>query len=184
MQAYNPGYPYIFYPGNKRSYKNLDMLLRAYARSLLPGLAVKIIMTGKSTPELNATIASLGIEENVVFLGFLAEDELPGIYRGAAFTAFISLYEGFGLPIIESMAVGTPVLTSNVSSMPEIGSNAVRLVSPYELGDIAHAMDTLIASDTLRAELSAKGFVRAADFSWDRAAFATWNIVRSMVSGR
>ncbi|WP_255559968.1 glycosyltransferase family 1 protein [Dyella sp. EPa41] len=179
IEPHRPGYPYIFYPGNKRSYKNLDMLLRAYACSTLPGLGIKVVMTGTATPELQSTINALGIEGDVVFLGFVPDDRLPSLYRGAEFTAFISQYEGFGLPIVESMAVGTPVLTSNVSSMPEIASDAARIVSPYDRDEIVQAMDELASNSRLRATLTGKGLDRASAFSWDRAAAATWNVIRS-----
>jgi glycosyltransferase involved in cell wall biosynthesis len=173
------GYPYIFYPGNKRPYKNLQMMLRAYARSTLIKLGVRFVMTGVATPELQATIGTLGIAGNVVFLGFVPDDRLPGLYRGATFTAFISMYEGFGLPIVESMGVGTPVITSNVSSMPEIAAGAASVVSPRDCDEIVRAMDMLVSDSALRADLIARGFHRARDFSWDKAGADTWNIVRS-----
>jgi len=183
VEAAKPGYPYIFYPGNKRSYKNLDALLRAYVRSSLPQLGVKIVMTGAATHELQATIDSLGLERNVVFLGFILDTQLPALYRGALFTAFISLYEGFGLPIVESMAVGTPVLTSNVSSMPEISADAAYITSPSDLDEIALAMDALVTNSSLRTDLIAKGLVRSATFSWEKASALTWEIVRDAASG-
>ncbi len=173
------GYPYIFYPGNKRSYKNLEMLVRAYACSSLPGLGIKIVMTGTATPELQSTIDELHMDEQVVFLGFVPDEHLPGLYRGATFTAFISLYEGFGLPLVESMAVGTPVLTSNVSSMPEIAGNAAWISSPNDLDEIVHGMDVLATDTSLRNCLINRGLARVADFSWDRASASTWNIVHA-----
>jgi glycosyltransferase involved in cell wall biosynthesis len=179
VEAYRPGYPYIFYPGNKRAYKNLDMMLRAFARSSLPKLGIRVVMTGAATEELQATIEDLGIAEKVVFAGYVSGESLPGLYRGAMFTAFISLYEGFGLPILESMAVGTPVLTSNVSSMPEIAADAALIASPRDIDEITHAMNELVANETLRAGLIAKGFDRSAAFSWERAAASTWKIIRS-----
>jgi glycosyltransferase involved in cell wall biosynthesis len=183
VEPHRPGYPYIFYPGNKRSYKNLDMLLRAYARSSLLKLGFKVVMTGSATPDLHATIVRLGIVENVVFLGFVPDHRLPSLYRGATFTAFISLYEGFGLPIVESMAVGTPVITSNVSSMPEIAAGAATIVSPRDLDEIVDAMDTIVADHAFRADLIAKGVRRAGEFSWDKAATQTWDIIRSVARG-
>lgn len=177
VESFHPGYPYIFYPGNKRAYKNLDMLLRAYARSTLPRLGVNVVMTGTATPELQATITSLGLKEQVIFLGFVEEAQLASLYRGALFTAFISLYEGFGLPLVESMAVGTPVLTSDVSSMPEVAGDAARVVSPRNVEEIIHAMDELVCNSSQRADLVSRGFERAAEFSWGKAAATTWDIV-------
>jgi len=184
VEPHRPGYPYILYPGNMRSYKNVEMLLRAFTQSSLRALGLKVVLTGTGTPELLATIAALGIAEHVVFLGFVPDERLPGLYRGASFTAFISLYEGFGLPIVESMAVGTPVLTSNVSSMPEIAGDAAVIVQPRDLGEIANAMDRLVSDSALRVDLVAKGLERAATFSWDRAATQAWGIVRSAARQR
>lgn len=183
VEPHCPGYPYIFYPGNKRAYKNLDTMLRAYAQSSLPKLGIKVVMTGAATPELQSIICQLKIVENVVFTGFVSNEKLAGLYRGAAFTAFLSLYEGFGLPIVESMAVGTPVLTSNVSSMPEIASDAARVVAPQNADEIGHAMDELVSNHTLRAELITKGFDRATAFSWDSAAVKTWGIIQVTALG-
>ncbi|KLD63202.1 glycosyltransferase family 4 protein [Dyella japonica] len=183
VEPYRPGYPYILYPGNMRSYKNVEMLLRAFSQSSLRTLGLKVVLTGTGTPELNATIATLGIAKDVVFMGFVPDEHLPGLYRGASFTAFISLYEGFGLPIVESMAVGTPVLTSNVSSMPEIAGDAALVVPPRDLGEVVAAMDRLVSDSGLRADLTVKGLERAAAFSWDKAAAHTWKIVRSSARG-
>lgn len=183
VEPHRPGYPYIFYPGNKRPYKNLDMMLRAYARSSLPKLDFKVVMTGAATPDLQATIAALGIADKVVFLGFVPDHQLPSLYRGAAFTAFISLYEGFGLPIIESMAVGTPVITSNVSSMPEIAAGAALVVPPRDFEEVVDAMDKIVSDSALRADLIARGIRRAEGFSWDKASTQTWDIVRAAARG-
>lgn len=179
VEPYRPGYPYLLYPGNMRSYKNVGTLLRAYARSSLRALGLKVVLTGAATPELQATIAELRIAEDVVFMGFVPDEHLPGLYRGATFTAFISLYEGFGLPIVESMAVGTPVLTSNVSSMPEIADDAALIVDPLDVDEVARAMEGLVSDSTLCDDLIARGLARAAAFSWDEASRDTWDIVRS-----
>ncbi|OZB49597.1 MAG: hypothetical protein B7X60_00545 [Polynucleobacter sp. 39-45-136] len=180
VESYCPGYPYIFYPGNKREYKNLKSLLQAFRNSTLPDHDVKLIMTGQSTPDLSKIINELGLSNSVVFLGFVSDEKLPAIYRGAEFTAFISLYEGFGLPIVESMAVGTPVLTSNISSMPEISGYASKLVDPNNLEEITEAMNNLFLDTTLRKDLSVKGLLRAEFFSWDKASSSTWDLVQKI----
>lgn len=181
---YSPGYPYIFYPGNKRIYKNLNMLLRAFKNSTLSDYGVKLIMTGSATPELLLTIADLKLGEHVVFLGFVSDTNLPSIYRGAEFTVFISLYEGFGLPIVESMAVGTPVLTSNISSMPEVAGDAAQLVDPNKLDEITATMEKLLFDNSLRKDLSALGLRRAEFFSWDKSSDRTWTLLQHIGHSR
>jgi len=178
--SFKPGYPYIFYPGNKREYKNIAMLLHAFHNSILPKHGVKLVMTGASTSNLQAIIYRLNLSNHVVFLGFVPDEFLPSIYHGAEFTSFISLYEGFGLPIVESMAVGTPVLTSNISSMPEIAGNAAQLVDPLSLDEITTTLNTLLLSESLRMELSAKGLSRAEFFSWDKSSNKTWNLIEDL----
>lgn len=180
VDSYRPGYPYIFYPGNKREYKNLKLLLQAFRKSKLPNHGVKLIMTGHPTDGLSKTIDILELSNNVNFLGFIPDEKLPTIYRGAEFTAFISLYEGFGLPIVESMAVGTPVLTSNTTSMPEISCDASKLVDPNNLDEITEAMNNLLLDSILRQDLSARGLLRAKSFSWDKSSASTWDIVQNI----
>jgi glycosyltransferase involved in cell wall biosynthesis len=180
VEPYRPGYPYIFYPGNKRVYKNLILLLKAFRNSTLPNHGIKLLMTGHPTVDLSKTIHELGLFSSVIFLGFVPDENLPAVYRGAEFTAFISLYEGFGLPIVESMAVGTPVITSNISSMPEISCHASKLVNPSNLDEIVEAMNNLLLDNSVRKDLSARGFLRAEFFSWDKSSTSTWNLLQKI----
>ena len=183
--TFNVGHPYILYPGNKRPYKNVNGLLRAFRSSRLPSEGFKVVMTGSATPELQKAISSLDLQDAVIFLGHVPDEQLPALYRGARLTVFVSLYEGFGLPIVESMAVGTPVITSNVSSMPEMAGDAALIVPPLDIEAVAHAMDRLAFESELRTSLITKGFDRASSFSWDAAAASTWDVIRSAVgSGR
>jgi alpha-1,3-rhamnosyl/mannosyltransferase len=106
-------------------------------------------------------------------LGYVPNDDLPALYNLARALAFPSLYEGFGLPVVEAMACGTPVLTSNGSSLVEIAANASYLIDPLDVDDIARGLVCLATDDDLRERLRAAGLTRSAQFSWQRAAEET-----------
>ncbi len=175
-------YRYVLYPGNHRSYKNLDRLVCAYARSGLRDMDVHLVMTGTENVELMNLARNEGVEAYVHFAGRLADADLPRVYRGAEAIAFVSLYEGFGLPIVEAMASGVPVLTSNVSAMPEVAGDAALIVDPYSVDDIARALRQLMVEPGLRAELAGRGREQVRRFDWTASADALWSIVDDVVS--
>ena len=111
----------------------------------------------------------LKLHKHVRFLGFVSDDTLAALYRLAAVFVFPSLYEGFGLPPLEAMASGAPVITSNVSSLPEVVGDAALLIDPYDPEAIADAMARVLSDETLRAQLRARGLLRARHFSWERS---------------
>jgi glycosyltransferase involved in cell wall biosynthesis len=114
----------------------------------------------------------LGIEQDVLLTGFVDDEDLPALYSGASVFAFPSLYEGFGLPPLEAMACGTPVVTSNRSSLPEVVGDAGLLVNPLDIEALASAIDRLLTDPELSAGLIQRGLIRAASFSWTRTARA------------
>lgn len=173
---FSPGWPYLLYVGNRRPYKNVPLLIRAYAAA---GLApeVGLALSGPPDEALSALAAKLGIRERVAFLGPLSEADLAAAYRGALAFVFISSYEGFGLPSIEAMACGTPVLASDTTAFPEVVGDAGLLVSPDEVDQISAAMRRLVADSELRTLLRERGLARAAGYSWDRTAAATWAVI-------
>jgi len=170
-------YPYVLYPGNRRSYKNIDRLLRAYAGSTLPARGIHLVCTGEPDLALRARAHELGISWRLTFAGNIEHQDMPPLYRGALFVAFVSLYEGFGLPILEGMASRVPVLTSNISSMPEIAGDAALTVDPYSVADIAKAMNRLAEDDALRECLIERGIERAQQFDWDRSSKMLWDLI-------
>jgi glycosyltransferase involved in cell wall biosynthesis len=172
--------PYVLYPGNRRGYKNLDRLLTAYAQSVLPRQGVCLLLTGSPDANLEALAQKLGVGSLVRFSGYVADEQMPKLYRGALFVAFISLYEGFGLPIVEAMASRVPVLTSNLSAMPEVAGKAALIVDPLSVSEIQKGMDRLAESSTFRQELIEAGIERATLFSWDQAAAAHWRLVEDV----
>jgi len=171
--------PYILYAGNSREYKNLRRLIQAFAISRLANDGFFLEFTGAPDRALHELADSLGCATKLRFSGRLDDDRLAALYASAHGIAFVSLYEGFGLPILEGMASGVPVLTSNISSMPEIAGNAAILVDPYSTEDIAAGLRRLCLDSGTRTHLVKSGLRRAADFSWDKSAATTWSIVRA-----
>lgn len=160
---------FILYFGNIRKHKNVDSLIKAY--SLLSNEIrsdVSLVIT-QGNDELRQLVKELNLEDNVCFTPFIDDADLPSIYKLALVMAFISSYEGFGLPIIEAMAVGTPVITSNVSSMPEIAGDAAILVSPLQLEEISEALEKVIQNPEIRAKMIALGYDNAKKYSWKQS---------------
>ncbi|WP_051292821.1 glycosyltransferase family 4 protein [Olivibacter sitiensis] len=172
------GRPYFLYIGNRRKNKNIQNMLEGFAKANIPNDFV-FALSGHSDAELHQLIHRLGIVDRVKFLGFVEEKDLASVYKGAFATCYVSLMEGFGLPILESMAAGTPVITSNVSSLPEVAAGAALEVDPHKPAAISEAMERLVADDGLLQRLTAKGKVRAREFDWEDTAAQTWELIRS-----
>ncbi|MGQ7936180.1 glycosyltransferase family 4 protein [Paraburkholderia sp. D1E] len=173
----NYKFKYILYPGNRRKYKNLDRLFAAYAASVLPKQNVKLMLTGIPSAELTLLARKLGIEANVVYSGIVSDQDMPRLYSGALMVVFVSLYEGFGLPIVEGMASGVPVITSNVSAMAEIGDSAAELVDPYSVDSIKEAINKIATDKEARSDLIRKSAIHVKKFDWGKSACRLWEIV-------
>lgn len=174
------GYPYVFYAGNRRGYKNVARLIEAYAMSRLPAAGIKLLLSGKMDNDLRKMIDQFDVDGMVEVSGYITDEDLPRYYKGAAAIVYISLYEGFGLPILEGMATGVPVITSDISCMPEIAGGAALLVDPFNAAAVADAMNQVVKDQTLRASLIAQGLIRAMDFSWDSSSEKFWKIVHEV----
>jgi len=174
------GFPYVLYPGNYRPYKNLDRLFHAYSVSHLPQEGVKLVLTGSGSESLLATAKRLGISDKVVFAGFLQEESLAELYKGSLAIAFVSLYEGFGLPILEAMASDVPSVTSNVSAMPEIAGDAAIIVDPYAIDDIIRGLHEAVFNSELRQLISHRAKARLRRFSWESSAAKIANILENL----
>ncbi|PZX59765.1 glycosyltransferase involved in cell wall biosynthesis [Algoriphagus ratkowskyi] len=170
--------PYFLYVGNRRKNKNLPAMLTAFAQARIPH-DFMFYLSGDADAELEALIDSLGIQKRVRYLGFIEEDDLPKLYKGAHATLFASLMEGFGLPIIESMASGTPVLTSNTTSLPEIAGGAALCVDPTNISAIQSGIEKLVSDENFYVECIVKGLDRAQEFSWKKTAEETWETILS-----
>lgn len=178
-EKFSPGYQYLLYVGNKRHHKNLKRLLKAFVQADLPD-DIKLIFTGDVTFELSQLAEKLNISDRLVFLGFVNEDDLPSIYRGALAVMFVSLYEGFGIPLIEGMSCGVPVLASNSSALPEISGGAAYLVDPHDVDEISSGIEKIVGDNVLREKLINKGRVRSVEFCWDDSARKAWKIFASV----
>jgi glycosyltransferase involved in cell wall biosynthesis len=187
LEKYGVERPYILYVGALESRKNLPRLLEAYARLRKWSARWKLVIVGarkwKFTPIFEA-VQRLGLEPHVHFTDYVADEDLPALYRGAELFAFPSLYEGFGLPVLEAMACGTPVVTSNRSSLPEVAGDAALLVDPLDVEAIAGAMQRVLADEALAAGLREIGLARAAQFTWERTARETVAVYKKAIDGR
>ena len=163
-----PGYPYILYVGNHRPHKNIPLLLRAFAR--LESSNICLALTGDPCAPIVDMIGRLGIHGRVKFLGNLDEKRLAETYRGAVALVMPSNYEGFGLPVIEAMACGTPVVSSDATALPEVVGSAGILVAAGNEDALAAGIDRIIADSSLRAGLAARGLSHSAQFTWDAVA--------------
>lgn len=176
---------YVLFVGSNEPRKNIKTLIEAYA-TLPAGLKKEfplVIAGGKGwlNSDIPGVIKRLGIETSVRFAGYIGKDDMSAVYSGASVFAYPSLYEGFGLPILEAMSCGAPVITSNVSSMPEVAGDAARLVTPTDTEEIGEALRALLVDEGLRKNMSQKGLERAAMFSWERCARETLALYRKVV---
>jgi glycosyltransferase involved in cell wall biosynthesis len=169
--------PYLLFMGKVETRKNVVRILEAFDRFRREVRDdVKLVLAGRRTPTsvgIDETIARLQLREHVIEPGYVDDEDLPVLYNAAEMFVFPSLWEGFGIPVIEAMACGTPVVTSNVSALPEVAGDAALLVDPYRVDDIAAAMHRVYSDAGLRAELRDRGLRRARLFSWTRTARET-----------
>ena len=172
---------FLLFVGTLEPRKNLTGLIQAYAK-FRQSQDVPLIVVGapgwRYTP-IYDVVKSLGLESHVRFEGFVPAEDLPYFYAAATAFVYPSFYEGFGLPPLESMAMGTPVVTSDVSSLPEVVGDAALLVSPRSQEQLVAAMARIVTDDALRARLSAAGRDRAKMFTWESCASAVMSILRA-----
>lgn len=184
LHRYGVQQPFILTVSSLESRKNLSRLLEAYAQLRNWSTRWSLVIVGARKwkySEIFATVRRLELEPHVLFTGYVEEADLPAFYNGADLFVFPSLYEGFGLPVVEAMACGTPVITSNVSSLPEVAGDAALLIDPYDVTQIAHAMALALTQPTLAAMMKSKGMARAAQFSWERTARETLSVYEQIM---
>ncbi|MGG3625236.1 glycosyltransferase family 1 protein [Bacillus gobiensis] len=175
------GFKYFIYVGNVKPHKNLQVLLAAFTELKLPDY--KLVIVGKKEGFINGDqeTSSRIDNENIIFTGRVSDEELMSYVKSAEALIFPSLYEGFGLPPIEAMAMGCPTIVSNAASIPEVSGDASLYFDPLNKEDLKQQMLTLINDDKLRAELVKKGLAHAEKFKWKDAAKSTIKIIEEVV---
>jgi len=167
-KKYALGRPYVLFIGTIEPRKNIDLLLDAF-ESLSPSVRehYELVLAGPPGWASGRTIRRL---QHARYLGYVPEQLLPGLTAGAAAFVYPSLYEGFGFPVVQAMAAGIPVITSNTSALAEVAGGAALLVDPRSQSELHHAMSRLLTSDGLRMALGAAGKAKAERFHWERCA--------------
>ncbi len=191
---------YLLYLGTLQPRKNLSRLAEAFARWRKPGsndfsrynryqrqatevAATRLVVAGKKGwlyDDLFRQVARLGLSDRVIFTGYVPDEDKAALLSGATALVFPSLYEGFGLPVIEAMACGTPVICSQASSLPEAAGDAALLVDPLDVDAIANAIDRVVSDAGLRGQLVGRGYVQASRFTWQACARTVLDVLETV----
>ena len=169
--------PFIFYAGNRRVFKNVPMMVRAFVASGLPQEGFELVLTGAPDPALQQIVRDAGVESALQFRGFLDDAQIVAHYKAAACVAYLSKYEGFGLPILEAWACDTPALLSDRTCLPEVGGDAALYVDPDNLDQIAAGMRTLCLQESVRADFVARGRARRGMFDASVSSAKLWQAI-------
>ena len=180
-------FPYVLAVGNLQPRKNLARLVESFVRLRQEwGIPHQFVLAGKAQwkeSELYEVIRRAGIEKDVLFAGYVTDDELVSLYNAADVFVYPSLYEGFGLPVLEAMACGVPVVTSRTTSLPEVAGEAALLVDPLDTIELAGAIGRVLSNRPLNEELRAKGLRHVATFTWEQTARQTWETYCRVAAG-
>jgi glycosyltransferase involved in cell wall biosynthesis len=189
LDRYGVTVPYLLYVGTIQPRKNLERLIDAFARLVqakkdMPGL--QLVLAGRRgwlSDGILARAREVGLDDQVVFTGYVREEDLGALYSAAGLFVMPSLYEGFCMPVLEAMAVGTPVVSSNASSLPEVVGDAALLFDPRDIDAMASAMGRGLLDDGLRQELVARGCERAKSYTWERCARTVLAVLEAVAAG-
>ncbi len=188
LAAFGLERPYLLFVGNPKPHKNLDNVVKAYARARrLAGFDAPLVCVGDRTPgesRIRQRAEQLGLGDRVKLLGHVEFEDLAALYQGAAVFLYPTLYEGFGLPVVEAMASGVPVITSNTSALREVANGYAHLVDPLDLDAIAQAIARCMTDPDHRVRLIERGRARAEAFRWERAAEQTRAIYLQAIEGK
>lgn len=181
-EQFTNGKPYFLFVGSLHPRKNLARLFPAFDKFKDKSASdIKLLIVGEKrwwTEPIREAFDKMTHKDDVVFCGHLLSDDLHRVTAAALASVYVSYFEGFGIPIVEAFRCGTPVITSNVTSMPEIAGNAALLVNPFDVDDIADALLKILDGD-LREKLIEAGYKRKDDFSWDKAADGIWKVIEN-----
>ena len=185
-EEFSGSQPYFLFVGSIHQRKNLPKMMEAFTRfRITSSTPFKFIIAGAKrwwNSEMENAYATSPYKNDIVFIGRIDDEKLPKI-TGAAFTLlFASRFEGFGIPIVEAMKCGVPVITSDTSSMPEVAGGAAMLVNPEDVEGICAAMNKIVQDEKLRINISSLGKERAKSFSWDNSARSLWSSIKKTVS--
>jgi glycosyltransferase involved in cell wall biosynthesis len=192
-ERYQVSYPFLLYAGRISPHKNVVRMIEAFSalkaelekEAAFPDLKLIIIGDDLSgNPDLRRTVVRSGVQNDVRFLGFVPVDVLRIFYDQAKIFVFPSLYEGFGLPPLEAMAHGTPVVTSNVSSLPEVVGNAAVLVHPENVFEIMRALHRVLLDQPLREKMKERSYKQAARFSWEKSVRRILEAYQEVLAGK
>ena len=174
---------YILYVGNRKKYKNFNLFLKSVSNILKKDKNISLFCAGGGSFDDNEIklINSLNLE-NLVYQKNVNEDELSSLYNNAKAFVFPSLYEGFGIPVLEAFSMGCPVVLSNTSSLPEVGGDAAVYFNPENKEDMENKIDKVINDDNLRTEMREKGYKQLTKFSWSNTATETLKLYRSVIN--
>lgn len=183
-QKFSGGDSYFVFVGSLHPRKNVARLLMAFDTFRKQTKEkIKLLVVGDrmfNTSQIETVYSDLTHKDDVVFTGRLSREDLTQVTAAALSLVFVPCFEGFGIPIVEAMKCGVPVITSNVTSMPEVAGNAALLADPYSVLSISNAMTKIAENPSLRNELSAKGLERANFFTWEKAAQAVWDSIEKL----
>lgn len=179
LEKYKIDSEFVLFIGNLEPRKNLTRLFEAFAIAYSKISSYKLVVAGTRGwlySDIFETVARLNLSDKIIFTGYIDAEDLPALYSAAQVFVLPSLYEGFGLPILEAMSCGAPVITSNMGSIPEVAGDSAILVDPYDIKAIAESLLEVFSNRQLREEMMEKGLRRAKNFSWARVAEETLGV--------
>jgi glycosyltransferase involved in cell wall biosynthesis len=187
-KKYSDGQDYFLYVGVLVPRKNISRMIQAFDRfKKITGKPVKLVIVGDKlffTPEMKRVYDRADYKQDIIFTGSLDQDQLVTVMGAALSLILVSCFEGFGIPIIEAMCADVPVITSNVSSMPEVAGDAALLVDPYSIDSIKEGMLKISCDEKFRQRLIVKGRAQRLKFSWDNTASAVWNSMEKVTGSK
>lgn len=184
VRGYNISENYILFVGAADEDKNLVRLSEAFTQLIREYKDLKLVFAGNigwGYRQLQEKIKNLKIDNHLIFTGYVPDSDLPALYNGARILVIPSIHEGFGLPALEAMACGTPVLSSNTSSLPEVVGDAAVQVNPFNIDEIADGLKHLMEDEALKQACINKGFIQARQFSWESAAEKVINLYKELI---
>jgi glycosyltransferase involved in cell wall biosynthesis len=186
QKKYSEGKPFFLFIGTLHPRKNLVNLFKAFDQFKTKSNSdFKLVIVGKKmwwTKEIESNFAGLNHKNDVIFSGRLSNDELYKVTAAADALTYVPIFEGFGIPLVEAMSCGVPVITSNVTSMPEVVENAGILVDPFSVDEISQAMTAISSDNNLRSELAEKSLIQAQKFNWQKTGNLLWDSILKTIN--